>query len=453
MNTQTDKVPPRDIAVKILVLTNLYPPHHAGTYDCRCQIVCEELRALGHEIHLLTSNYGTKSGQSMPGIDRQLILNGQFGVPKASGFMELKELEAANNRALRDAIEAFKPQVVFVWSLLGLSKSLIFSLEQTGLPIAYDVADDWLVSELRVDPWLNFWNCEKLPFKEAALRKSLEMSGQRDAWDEKMPTRFDKSVKRMPSLFTGSGPAPEIEPDTIRTFPFKRIYFCSLAMKERAVQSGYSVNHADVIQPLIQTELFKGEVKPESAPANKLLVFRNLVEGCGAITALESFAKVRQTNPDAHLDFYGLGDSQYIARLKSMAVQEKLSINVAAINDPLRELPTIFPKYDVYLHTAERQEPLSIAPLEAMACGLPVIGTQMGGVGSFLVNEDNALTYVAGDAANLTEKIQIVQAYPDFRHKMALRGQQRVVDGHNINAVMNWIEAYLVDTHAYWSQL
>lgn len=119
----------------------------------------------------------------------------------------------------------------------------------------------------------------------------------------------------------------------------------------------------------------------------------------------------------------------------------------------MRELPAIFPKYDVYLHTAEWQEPLSIAPLEAMACGLPVIGTQMGGIGSFLVNEDNALTYTAGDVAELTEKIQIVQAYPDFRRKMALRGQERVVDGHNINAVMNWIEAYLVDTHAYWSQL
>ena len=442
-----------DAILRILVLTNLYPPHHAGTYDYRCQLVCDELKALGHEIHLLTSNYGTKSGQSMPGIDRQLILNGQFGVPKVAGFMDLKELESANNQALRDAIDQFKPEIAFVWSLLGLSKSLIFSLEHTGLPVVYDVADDWVVNELRTDPWLSFWNREKLPFKEAALRKSLEMSGQRDAWDDKMPTRFDKNVKRMPYLYPDIDPAPDIEPDTIRTFPFKRIYFCSLAMKERAVQSGYSVNHADVIQPLIQTDLFKGEVKPESQPANKLLVFRNMIEGCGAITALNAFAKIREINPDAQLDFYGLGDSQYIARLKSIAVQQKLSINVAPINDPMRELPEIFPRYDVYLHTSEWQEPLSIAPLEAMACGLPVIGTQMGGIGSFLVNEDNALTYAAGDVSQLVEKIQIVQAYPDFRRKMALRGQQRIIDGHNMSAVMNWIETYLVDTLAYWGQL
>ena len=28
--------------VKILVLTNLYPPHHAGTFDLRCESLVDE---------------------------------------------------------------------------------------------------------------------------------------------------------------------------------------------------------------------------------------------------------------------------------------------------------------------------------------------------------------------------------------------------------------------------
>ena len=34
--------------MKILVLTNLYPPHHAGTYDLRCQAITDALRLRGH---------------------------------------------------------------------------------------------------------------------------------------------------------------------------------------------------------------------------------------------------------------------------------------------------------------------------------------------------------------------------------------------------------------------
>ena len=34
--------------MKILVLTNLYPPHHAGTFDNHCQAVTESLRLRGH---------------------------------------------------------------------------------------------------------------------------------------------------------------------------------------------------------------------------------------------------------------------------------------------------------------------------------------------------------------------------------------------------------------------
>jgi hypothetical protein len=41
--------------MKILVLTNLYPPHHAGTFDNHCQTVTESLRLRGHSIGIRSS--------------------------------------------------------------------------------------------------------------------------------------------------------------------------------------------------------------------------------------------------------------------------------------------------------------------------------------------------------------------------------------------------------------
>jgi glycogen(starch) synthase len=46
--------------MKILVLTNLYPPHYVGGYELRCAAITEALRQHGHEVNVLTSNHGVQ---------------------------------------------------------------------------------------------------------------------------------------------------------------------------------------------------------------------------------------------------------------------------------------------------------------------------------------------------------------------------------------------------------
>ncbi|HEY3863807.1 MAG TPA: hypothetical protein VGO59_18175 [Verrucomicrobiae bacterium] len=62
--------------MKILVLTNLYPPHTAGAFDNHCQNVTESLRLRGRTIFILTSNHGLRSEQRDEDVHRRLMLNG-----------------------------------------------------------------------------------------------------------------------------------------------------------------------------------------------------------------------------------------------------------------------------------------------------------------------------------------------------------------------------------------
>src|SRR5262249_21366351 len=82
--------------VKILVLTNLYPPHHAGTYDLRCQSVSDLLRLRGHSVLVLTSNHGLNTEQRDEEIHRRLLLNGAYGHALVTGLRELQKLEERN---------------------------------------------------------------------------------------------------------------------------------------------------------------------------------------------------------------------------------------------------------------------------------------------------------------------------------------------------------------------
>ena len=117
--------------MKILVLTNLYPPHHAGTYDLRCQSVTELLRLRGHSLLVLTSNHGLNTEQRDEEIHRRLLINGAYGHPLVARLRELQKLEERNHLVFSEAIAEFQPDLIYVWSLRGLSKGLIFALRHS----------------------------------------------------------------------------------------------------------------------------------------------------------------------------------------------------------------------------------------------------------------------------------------------------------------------------------
>ena len=52
--------------MKILVVSNLYPPQHVGGYELGCRDVVEKLRARGHVVRVLTSNFRNGNTDNPP---------------------------------------------------------------------------------------------------------------------------------------------------------------------------------------------------------------------------------------------------------------------------------------------------------------------------------------------------------------------------------------------------
>ena len=431
--------------MKILVLTHLYPPHHAGTYDLRCQTQTDALRLRGHMMHVLTSKHGMKNEQRGGDVDRRLILNGVYDHKPITGFRELRAVEMENHKILRETIASFKPDLIHVYSLHGLPKSFVFALRNARLPTVYDVADPWMSEGIRGDVWLRWWNRPG----GSPLRLFAELFGQRNKLDVTAPTRMMKGYDRIPPLYAD---AASVQPGSISAFRFDRIYFCSHALKQEAEQTGFKVNHAEVIYPSIPTQLFVGEVKPVSSPATKLLVVANLEERCGALTALKAFQILREDKVNVTLSIFGKGESTYIAQLRSYAAQNQLTaVEFLSMSNINKDLPGVYRKHDVLLHTTEWNEPYSLTPLEAMASGLPVVGTAAGGAGELFRHGDIALTYMPGDEGELASRIQQLVQQPELRAKIAENGQQEVLAKYNETAVMDRIENYLQTSLEVWA--
>lgn len=429
--------------MKILVLTHLYPPHHAGTYDVRCQTQTDALRTRGHQMHVLTSKHGMINEQRGGDVERRLVLHGVHGHPALTGYRELRAVEAHNHQVLQETIASFKPDLIHVYSLAGLPKSFVFALRSSRLPTVYDVADEWLSEGIRNDPWLRWWNRPG----GSPMRLLLELTGQRNKLDRLAPTRMMKGYERIPALY---GDKP-IQPNSISAFRFDRIYFCSHSLKQAAEQAGFKVSHAEVIHPGIPTQAYVGEVRSISQAATKLLLVGHLDERSGALTAVKALQLLREEKISATLSIYGKGDSNYIAEIRSFIAQHQLPVEFLSVSNIHRDLPAVYRKHDVALHTTEWNEPYSLTPLEAMACGLPVIGTAAGGAGELFRHGDNALSYMPGDEGELASRIQQVLQQPELRNKIADNGQQDVLAKYNETAVADRIENYLQTSLEVWA--
>lgn len=409
--------------MRILTVSNLYPPHYVGGYELRCEAAVNGLRARGHAVRVLTSDHRLPSAPAdAQGADihRRLRVHGFFGHPWL-GIGRLKELEFHNNQVLREEIAGFQPDVVHVWNLGGISKSLCLTLQQQAVPVAYDISDHWIARSLAADVWLDWWNRTKPAPAARLLRAVWTATGARARWSRLAPTN----------------PISEIR--------FPHIYFCSRALRDLTAAKGYPVAHAEVIYCPVDITRFAGDPIPASRPLKRLLYVGRLTEDKGVMTALKAMAVV-QHRFTGELRIYGKGDPAYTRGLEEYVAQNRLRVSFHTAG--AKDMPAVYREHDALLFTSEWEEPFALTPLEAMASGLPVIGTMTGGSKELFRHGINALTYQAGDADDLGRRILLLDADAAGRARIAAAGHGEVRAHYAEPVILNQMEAFLQSTAA-----
>src|SRR5207249_4901365 len=122
--------------MRILFLSNFYPPHAIGGYEQWCQEVADLLAARGHRVTVLTSRYGLEPGCKMsqtdekqppdrPVVIRTLHLQADLAYYQpVHFFLQRRQQERANQRELHRVIDQVQPDVLMVWGMWNLSHNL-----------------------------------------------------------------------------------------------------------------------------------------------------------------------------------------------------------------------------------------------------------------------------------------------------------------------------------------
>jgi glycosyltransferase involved in cell wall biosynthesis len=412
--------------MKILALTNLYPPHYLGGYELICHAVVNNLRDRGHDVRILTSNHRVENPKGVEDshIERSLLIHGFYGHPWR-GIRSLAKLEFENNRILASAIERHRPDLVYVWNMGGVSKSLLTTLERARVPTVFYMSDHWIARGLAADVWMNWWNGEGSSAKKIA-RTTLTALGMRARIDRKAPTTKASDLK------------------------FRRIYFCSKALRKITASAGFDVMHGAVIYCPTDMRKFDAPAKTKEQACKNLLWVGRIAEDKGIFTALRAM-KALPAGMDLHLNVYGGGDAPYVQQMKDFVAQNNLPVSFhrAAMD----EMPRVYREHDALVFTSEWAEPFALTPIEAMASGLPVIGTTTGGSRELFRDRDNSLTYTAGQPDELADRIVRLSCDPELRARIAATGQAEVRANYDEPHIVDQIEAYLKETVQIWPTL
>ncbi len=373
--------------LRILAIGNVYPPHDfGGGYEITWRSAMAHLRASGHAVRVLTSDYRAPhlepAAELDPDVHRELRLYWEDHTFPPRSIRERLAIERANARSLKHHLADFEPDVINWWGLGGLSLSLLEHAKRAGLSSAGVVGDEWMLWGPRADAWLR-------PLigrpRRAALARALTSLAA--------PYRFDGGERW---LFNS---------ESVRT-------------KMLASASAFTLDKAEVLHPGIDDDLF-GPAPP--GPWEwRLLYLGRIDPRKGISTLVNALARLPE---QATLVLQGSGDEDYLDELRALSRQLGIESRIEYSRQPREQLPEVYAAADAVIFPVLWQEPWGLVPLEAMAVGRPVVATGTGGSSEYLRHEENCLLYEPiDDPAALAAAIRRLAEDPELRDRLRTGG-------------------------------
>ena len=373
---------------RILVLTNMYPPHHLGGYELSCRDVVERMRAHGHEITVLTTTMRLPGVDDAPderagGILRDLAFywdDHRIVNPSIPGRIGL---ERRNQRALQDALERARPDVVSAWNMGAMSLGLLTTVLERDLPVVLNVCDEWPVYGPTVDAW-----------SRPLVRRPV----------------LARVVRRLTGL-------PAAPPDLGERAVF--LFISDMIRRRVEERSPWKPRTWSIVYNGIDRRDFPPAPDEERPWRWQLLYAGRIDERKGIHIAVEA---LRALPPEATLEIDGRGDDTYLRRLRDLVARLGLGDRVRFAASTRTALRERYRAADAVVFPTLWAEPFGLVPVEAMSCRTPVVATGTGGSGEFLLDQINCIIVPPGDPEALAAAVRRLAGDAGLRARLVERG-------------------------------
>jgi glycosyltransferase involved in cell wall biosynthesis len=392
--------------MRIIFVTNLYPPVLIGGYELACANVADALTARGHDIRVLTTWCHLPQKTTTPAwVRRELALFWLLPYKSKNETVEGRDLHSAvcssysNTLRLLNNIQEFRPDLVSIWNPLGVGGlAMMDLLNLIGVPWSLHLGDRVPVDIVQNVP--------------DVVRGLFNAHG-------------NNLYERARILSVSQHLLDEIETVSGISFPHGADIVAGWA----------DLSHA------VPHELYLQEGRARFVAAGGIYPHK------GIDLMLGASARLKAEGVNFSLDLYGDGElPHYIDMTRSLQLQDRVRFMGPRAQSQL--LP-LFSGYDAFLCPTWERDPFPFAPLEAAGCGTPPIVTRNCGTSERLVDGVHCVK-IDRTVEQLTEAMARVAAGQVDLARMGRAGQRLMKTDLSFERYLDRVEAALSNHARPW---
>jgi glycogen synthase len=391
--------------MRILLVSNLFPPYVVGGYERLAGWVADGLRARGHAVQVLTGRGALFAGhpEITAGLDLDLaaVCEAHFGDGVAfdrglAASVRRHVFSARNLGAARRALSAAPVDLVSFWNPAFITLSPLLAARWQRVPAVVHLSD-------------------------------TVMNPFRGPHPPAFPSGFRSGAR--------------LAVDALRPLSAARRYVLPSAfLRDKLVRNeGLPARRSEVLPWPLPPAVARTAPPARREPrASRLLFVGSLAPEKGASVLLQAFRGASARRRDLTLTLVGDAGRASVRALRASAEGLPIHFRGQLAHDTvLRE----YQEHDVLVFPSVWDEPFALVPLEAAAMGLAVVATTAGGTPEAFTDGCTALLVAPGDAAALEAAIVRLAENPPLARTLATAAEAHVRATYDFAAFMDRLEA------------
>lgn len=361
--------------LRVLVITNLFPPQELGGYGRKIWEFSNGLRQRGHSISVLSSDapYLHKAPESTEAdlerfVSRSLHRMGDWKEGRTISKMnaaEQKTVGGKNAVLVLEQVDRFRPDVVLLGNLDFLGIELVHALLERGVPVVHSLGNQ--------SPWYH--------------------------------------------------PGQSIQSPLYAVAP------ASDWLGRNFLEQGYTAPRVETIYPGARVDVFYRAFLPDIRRLR--IAFAGLVMGYkGPQVLIDALIKIQALGLDFEAEIAGdTTDPSFVQQLQEALRKHGLADRVHFLGFLSRSgLASLFARSNVLVFPTLVDEAFGISQVEAMASGLIVVTSGTGGTREVIRHEVDGLVFDAKDHTALAKCLVQIARDQALRNRLQAQARERALE-------------------------
>jgi glycosyltransferase involved in cell wall biosynthesis len=344
-----------------------------GGYEVECSGVVDRLRQ-NHDVLVLTSDLDRAGTAEQVDVRRELV---QL-TPDARGGLRAPFVARRAARSARGAL-AWGPDLIYVWNGSLIPQTALRVLADSGVPLAFRVCEHWFGRIFYDDQFLR----ELLPARRGPSRA---------AW-----AAACRAINLLPSL--------RLHP----TAPLR----AGISWNSEAIK--VMVNMPRFVEPVLERVCHSvprfgdvyAKVVRDPAPELEIVFLGRVTPYKGVAVAIEALALLRSAHGIvARLSVIGPEDADHGVEMRRLAGRLGVAAEVSWRGQVSPEqAAAALGRAHALIVPSTWNEPFPLVTIEGALARVPLVASDVGGIGEGMHHEEHALLFGRGDAAGAAEAL------------------------------------------------